>query len=256
MPGMFNNWEKFMKQTPSFIAGVALAGLLLVACDKSTSPSTTGSLSFSSRYSSGQAPALSLSKTSGTAAVDSIRITRARLVLKDIKFKSAVDSMNFKTGPMVIELNLTSATQTLALQDVPFATYNRIEFDVHRTQPSEISGMSAAEQAVFADFLTGQVYSIIIDGTVYRTGQSDTAFVYRSKVDAQQKYDLVPSLPITESNPDANVTLLISSGSWFTGPGGLVDPTDPNNEGVIDENLKAAIRAFKDNNKDGSKDPS
>ena len=245
-----------MKQTPSFVAGIVLAGLLLVACDKSTSPSTTGSLSFSSRYSSGQAPALSLSKTSGTTAVDSITITRARLVLKDIKFKSAIDSMNYKTGPMIIEVNLSSATQTLALQDVPFANYTRVEFDVHRTQPSEISGMSAAEQAAFADFLADQVYSIIIEGTVYRTGQSDTSFVYRSKVDAQQKYDLVPAVSVTENAPDANVTLLFSSGSWFSGPSGLVDPTDTNNEGVIDENLKAAIRAFKDNNKDGSKDPS
>ena len=250
-----------MKQTPSFIiVGFFMAGLLVVAgCDKSTSPSTTGSLSFSTRYSSAQAPApsmLAMSKLSGTAAVDSVRITRARLVLKDIKFKSAVDSMNYKSGPMVIELSLTSATQTLAVQGVPFADYSRIEFDVHRTQPSEISGMSAADQAAFTDFLAGQVYSIIIEGTVYRTGQSDTSFVYRSKVDAQQKYDLVPALSITENNNQANVTLLLSSGSWFTGPAGLVDPTDPNNEGVIDENLKATIRVFKDNNKDGSKDNS
>lgn len=250
-----------MKQTPKFIiAGFFLASLLVVAgCDKSTSPAvTTGSLSFSTRYSSAQAPALSmltLSKNSGIAAVDSIRITRARFVLKDIKFKSAVDSMNYKSGPTVIEVNLASAPQTLAVQNVPFADYNRIEFDVHRTQPSEISGMSTAEQAAFADFLVGQVYSIIIEGTVYRTGQSDTSFVYRSKVDAQQKYDLVPALSITENNNQANVTLLLSSGSWFTGPAGLVDPTDPNSEGVIDENLKAAIRVFKDNNKDGSKDP-
>src|SRR5512139_2529739 len=102
-------WEKFMKQTPRLIIGAMLAAgvLFLTSCDKSTSPSTTGTLSFSSRYSSGQAPALSLSKTSGTATVDSITITRARLVLKDIKFKSAVDSLNYKTGPMVIELNLT-----------------------------------------------------------------------------------------------------------------------------------------------------
>lgn len=249
-----------MKQTPRVIITVIFATVLLlvVACDKSTSPTTTGVLSFSSRYSSALAPAPSLgslAKTSGTAAVDSVKITRARFVLKDIKFKSAVDSMNYKSGPMVIEVNLTSATQTLAVQDVPFADYNRIEFDVHRTQPSEISGMSATEQASFADFLTGQVYSIIIEGTVYRTGQSDTSFTYRSKVDAQQKYNLVPALSITENNNQANVTLLLSSGSWFAGPLGLVDPTDPNNEGVIDENLKAAIRAFKDNNKDGSKDP-
>ncbi len=231
-----------------------------IGCSNSTQPVTVGSISFTSRYSTAQPPpgvVLSLGKSAASAVADSITITRARLVLKDIKFKSSLDSMNFKTGPVVVQLNLSSANQTLDVRDVPLASYRRVEFDVHRTQPSEISGMSTTEQAAFADFLADQVYSIIIEGTVYRTGQSDTTYVYRSKVDAQQKHDLMPELVVSDQSPAANVTFLISSGSWFRDSGGLlVDPTDPNNEGIIDENLKASIRVFKDNNKDGSKDNS
>lgn len=240
-----------------FLAG--LVSMVWMACDKSTEPTTVGRISLTSNYSSLAAPpALSaavLSKSAGSSAADSLTITRARLVLKDIKFKSNVDSMNYKSGPVIVELNLTAAAQSIDVKEVPFGTYNRIEFDVHRTQPSEISGMPTADQAAYADFLAGEVYSIIIEGTVYRTGQSDTAYVYRSKVDAQQKHDLLPELVVSQQVPDANVALLISSGSWFKDSGGLwVDPTDPNNEGIIDENLKASIRVFKDNNKDGSKD--
>jgi len=242
-------------RTPILVTAVSLVAM---ACNNSTEPITAGRISLTSSYSNLVAPAPSVGvlwKSTGSSVADSLTITRARLVLKDIKFKSNVDSMNYKAGPVIVELNLTTAAQTLDVKEVPFGTYNRIEFDVHRTQPSEISGMSTADQAAFADFLAGEVYSIIIEGTVYRTGQSDTAYVYRSKVDDQQKYDLVPELTISEQALDANVTLLISSGSWFKDTSGLlVDPTDPNNEGIIDENLKASIRVFKDNNKDGSKD--
>lgn len=236
-----------------FLAG--LVSLIWMACDKSTEPMTVGRISLTQNYSSLSAPAASVAVLSKSAAADSLTITRARMVLKDIKFKSNVDSLNYKSGPVIVELNLTAAAQSLDVKEVPFGAYRRIEFDVHRTQPSEISGMPAADQAAYADFLAGEVYSIIIEGTVYRTGQSDTTFVYRSKVDAQQKHDLLPELVVSEQVPDANVTLLISSGSWFKDTGGLlVDPTDPNNEGIIDENLKSSIRVFKDNNKDGSKD--
>ncbi|MBI3110299.1 MAG: hypothetical protein HYZ01_01890 [Ignavibacteriales bacterium] len=241
------------------IALLALAGLVIwIGCEGTTDPARTGSLSLASRYSPLTTPAASLSMTGSTAsvlAVDSITITRARLVIRDIKLKSSSDSLNFRVDPMVVELNLASASQNIEVKEVPFATYRRIEFDVHRTQQSEISGLPAAEQAKFADFLAGEIYSVIVEGMVYRTGQSGASYVYRSKINAKQKHDLMPELTVSEQAPEANITLLISSGGWFKNSNGaLVDPTDTNSEGVIDENLKASIRVFKDNNKDGLKD--
>lgn len=241
------------------IALLALVvSVIWIACESSTDPARTGSLSLVSRYSPSAAPAISLSiggENSGVLAVDSVTITRARLIIRDIKLKSSSDSLNFRTDPMVVELNLASANQTLEVKDVPFATYRRIEFDVHRTQPSEISSLPAAEQTKFTEFLAGEVYSVIVEGMVYRTGQSAASYVYRSKIDAKQKIDLLPELTVSEQSPQANITMLISSGGWFrNSTGALVDPTDKNNEGVIDENLKGSIRIFKDNNKDGLKD--
>ncbi len=224
----------------------------IVGCSDSTSPAADGQLTLSTRYTS-QAV---LAKTSGGTAVDSVRITRARLVLRDIKFKTAgEDSLNFRSQPIVLELSLAGAVQQVGLATVPFGTYSRIEFDVHRVESPEIAALPSAEQAAFADFLAGERYSIIIDGTVYRTGLAATSFSYRSKVDAKQKIDLSPALVVDQGTSEANSTLLVSSSGWFQAPGGgLVDPTDTNNEGVIDENLKASIRVFKDNNRDGTKD--
>jgi len=74
-------------------------------------------------------------------------------------------------------------------------------------------------------------------------------------VNVKQKIDLDPPLLIEEGSTSVNSTMLMSSDAWFRDQAGtLVDPTDTNNEGIIDENLKASIRVFKDNNKDGSKD--
>ncbi|HWP81273.1 MAG TPA: hypothetical protein VNN76_01310 [Bacteroidota bacterium] len=232
--------------------------VFLVSCEKSSEPSTTGDLSLSSAYSKAAPPATmvnTLSKSHGAMAVDSITISRARLVLRDIKFKSSVDSLTFKSEPMVLELSLTGAAQSIGVINVRFGTFNRIEFDVHRIEASEITSLPASEQAKFNDFLVDQRYSIIINGTVYSTGAAPQSFTYRSKIDAKQKIDLVPELVLSEANPVANATMLVSSANWFrSSAGALVDPNDPNNEGIIDENLKASIRVFKDNNRDGSKD--
>ncbi len=244
-----------------YIFVIVLMSLLtafLAGCDKSTEPSKQGSLSFSSRYSSSVPPQAIISaiyKSGAVAAVDSIRISRSRFVLRDIKFKSATDSMNFQTAPMVLDLNLSSAVQTIRVTEVPFKTYERIEFEVHRVESTDVNVLPPAERAVFSDFLAGDRYSIIIEGTVYRTPESDISFVFRSRISAKQKVDLIPLLVINESNPVVNTTLLISSGNWFSGGGGLLDPTDSRNENSISDNLKNSIRVFKDNNKDGSKDP-
>ncbi len=238
-----------------FVIALSVAWM---GCSKSTDPSTSGTLSLASVYTkSAVTPKFGLSKALGGMAVDSVVISRARFVLRDIKFKTTADSLNFKSEPVILELNLSGAMQNVSVKDVPFGSYSRIEFDVHRVESTEVALLPLAERAAFADFLAGQRYSIIINGTVYKTGVAPQAFTYRSKVDAKQKIDLTPALVVSESSIAANSTMLISSANWFTNSTGiLVDPIDPNSEGVIDENLKNTIKVFKDNNKDGSKDNS
>lgn len=236
----------------SSIAVVVIFTLLAAGCSDSTSPATDGQISMSTRYTTQTV----LPKTEGGLAVDSVVISRARLVLRDIKFKTqGEDSLNFRTAPMVLELSLAGAVQSIGTTTVPLGTYNRVEFDVHRVEAPEIAALPAADQTAFADFLAGERYSIIVDGTVYRTGLAPAVFTYRSKVDAKQKIDLSPAMVLDANSTNVNATLVVSSAGWFTNSvGGLVDPTDTNNESVIDENLKASIKVYKDNNKDGSKD--
>ncbi|MDP1676660.1 MAG: hypothetical protein Q8L88_07305 [Bacteroidota bacterium] len=219
---------------------VLISGILFMSCkEDSTAPTLTGgSLALKSEYTT-----VVLAKTSGTSAVDSIKITRARFCIRDIKFKNASeDSMNFKTAPFVLDLNLTGTAQTVGIAEVKFGTYKRIEFDVHRLERPSIAGLTDTLQ--FVDFLKDERYSVIISGTIYINGK-DSAFTYRSKVDAKQKIDLVPNLAVSEQANSVSTTLQISSANWFKFNNQLLDPADKNNEGKIDENIKASIKLKK-----------
>jgi hypothetical protein len=237
------------------VVAMTISAFVWIGCDKSTAPvTTTATLSLVSAYTAQQFPT-GVAKSSGNLGVDSVKVTRARFVIKNVKFKSTIDSLNFKSDPVLVELNLTGTVQDVSAREVPFGTYRRIEFDVHRIDSTDVSALPAPDRALFSEFLAGQRYSVIVDGTVYKTGLAAQSFTYRSKIDAQQKIDLSPQLTVSEASPSGNATMLISSFSWFKNQTGvLVDPADPNSEGVIDENLKNSIRVFKDNNKRGTKD--
>lgn len=232
--------------------GAALLAFAAWSCDSSTeSESTNGSLSMSSKYTSAM-----MLKTGNAAGVDSIRITKARFILRDIKFKSpSGDSSNFRTLPMILQLQLDGSVHSIGSITVPLGSYSKIEYDVHRVEQPEISSLAASEQAQFAEFLAAERYSIIINGIQYKTGAAADTFTYRSKVDAKQKVDFDPAIAVTQASPSVNATVVISSAYWFKNQlGVLVDPKDANNEGIIDENLKASIKIYKDSNKDGIKD--
>jgi hypothetical protein len=228
--------------------------------DSTTEPNTSGQISMTAKYSPSDSPLgkfgtmVSTDLAAGSAAIDSLRITRARFVLRDIKYKTQSDSSNFRAAPFVLELNLSSTTQDVSVAEVPFGAYRRIEFDVHRINTNDVSSLPASEQAQFQEFLAGDRYSIIVSGTTY-TGGQPSAFTFKSRVNVKQKIDLAPELVLNESTPAVNATMLISSNGWFkASSGALLDPADPQNENTISDNLRASIKVFKDNNKDGSKD--
>ncbi len=214
--------------------------LLFSACKKDDSSpvvtSTKGTLSLNSSYTTS-----SLGKISSVTGVDTVIILRARFVIKDLKFKNATeDSLNFKTAAFVLDLNLNGAEQNIAVSEAPYGSYKRIEFDVHRIEAKTLTGRTDTTQ--FADFLKDEKYSVIISGTVRLNGK-DSAFTYRSKIDAKQKIDITPPLTISKDTADVKTTLRISSANWFKNKSGVsVDPNDKNNEGIIDENIKASIK--------------
>ena len=224
----------------------------------------------STLYTSQSASALP--KTSSVTAIDSIKLTRIRVILRNVRLKSedssdvemehsntsdnnsGGDDSTQKLKPFVLDLNLTGGLQQVSLTNVPLGTYDRFKFQIHKVNQTEIDSLSASEQAAFADFLNGGNYSIIIEGTTYKNNQA-TQFTYKSEINVEIEKTLNPPLTITQSQTTFNLTLEISSASWFVDQNNsLLDPTNPSNFTVIEHNLKSFLKVFKDNNHDGKED--
>ena len=223
--------------------------ILFNACSNSAEPETNGTINLTSKYSTSV-----LQKIGNNSAVE-VNISKVTYILREIKFKTQKDSTEglFKTTPLVLELNIAGNIQEVGGLTVPFGTYNRLEFDIHRAEANDTTAMSTDQRAKIRPFFVGDKYSVIIEGT-YNDGTSQKNFVYKSKVNMKQKIDLATPLVVTESENTINATMLISSYGWFRDNNTILDPADSKNESKIDNNIKNSIKAIRDKNKDGSAD--
>ena len=83
-----------------------------------------------------------------------------------------------------------------------------------------------------------------------------TAFTYTSALDAKQEYTFTPPLHINGSGSETNLTIRLDISTWFkTGAGAIVNPNTANaggaNESLVQNNIKASIKAFEDKDKNG-----
>ena len=240
---------------------LVLISIVIISCESNPTQSgpENGSISFSSYLS--QTTVISKSgsvKVSGINAVDSIQITRARFLIRNVKFKTAAeDSNEFKSAPIVIDLNFDGIVNTISVSNVPYDIYDRIEFTVHRLDPDDPMDKPFVNEPQFSDFMTSERLSIIVEGTVYEAGTNSKQFIFESRINEKQKHFLTPSLTVTSESPNVNVTMFLNSARWFSDSNGnLLNPTDQSNENEIEDNLKDSIEFIKDNNKDGIEDNS
>jgi hypothetical protein len=233
----------------------AIFALALLGCKDSPVQPSAGSLSLSLRFVSNNArKALPKAETFAPVAVDSIRLTRVRLVLSKIELESANDSAEFRSAPMVLEADLSGAVQTLAVAGVPFGSYEEVEFNIYRADSSDLASIPIGEQARFAEFLQDPAASIILAGLAF-TNRSAQSFTYRSDLNVKQEYDLAPPLTVSETNPTANLTINVDASNWFKDESGaLLDPADPKNRHRIDNNIKTSLKVYEDDDRDGEDD--
>ncbi len=231
----------------SFISACIIA-ISLTGCSNSTDPADSGTLSLSSKYQT-----TILAKEGNLLGIDSVKITKTTFLLREIKFKSQNDSTDglYKTTPLLFELNLTGSLQTIGSITVPFGTYNKLEFDIHKAEASDTTAMTVDQRVKMRAFFSGvDRYSMIIEGKTY-TGGVATNFVYKSSLNVKQKITLITALEISESTNENNATMIFSSFGWFLNNSTFLDPADSHNFTKIDDNIRQSIRAIKDKNKDG-----
>jgi hypothetical protein len=192
---------------------------------------------------------------SGVSSQDSIGdsqnilvLDTVKILIKDIKVKVAnttEDEKNFKVGPFVLFLNLTSDFNVISTAIIPAGNYRKVKFEIHKLEDLE-----AIPDPEFVD-ANGR-YSVIVKGTYL-----GVYFVYKSTKSAHQILQLPADMPISVG-PVNNITLTVRPYIWFIKDNAYLNPSDPANSNDIDNNIKDNIKnnfkAFKDNDKNGLPD--
>jgi len=217
---------------------VLISAVGFYSCNK-TSPVTSqaDNLSFSAMSS-----ADSVGDAQNIIILDTVKI-----LIKDIKLDVAdnhQDSSDFKIGPFILFLNLTSSINTISSTIIPYGDYEHVKFEVHKLNDNE-----AVPDPEFAD-VNGR-YSVIVKG--FYLGNY---FVYRSSKSAHQILNFPNNVSISAAY--SNITMIVKPFIWFIKNGAFLDPRDPANSNDIDNNIKDNInhnfKAFRDNDRNGIPD--
>jgi hypothetical protein len=205
---------------------------LFTACDSTETNDGTVSFSFYSEPSTEK------------IAADSITIDSAKFILYNINIKgqSDTDTKGVKVGPFLVYINVTGMTTDFAVGNIPPGFYDQIKFEVHQLKDVEVPPDP--------EFVEGSLrFSAIIKGTY-----NSDPFVFKYQKSAHQDLKLITPIEVTE-NSIANLTIIVDPNSWFRENGNILNPADPGNESLIDDNIKQSFKKIVlDNNHDGIAD--
>jgi len=213
------------------------------------------------------------------SAIDSLRVSGALIVLKDIVFKAAIDTVKVRDsveterwykledvfggihghgkdsnrvhfkGPFIVALQDTTPVQ-VALDTIPPGTYNGIRFHIHKLRTKDLQQNSS-----LPDTLVG--YSMVVTGSVRDTTGTWTDFVYKS--DINEEFKAKGDFVVAPGDKLVPYVLKFDIASWFKAPDGrILDPNDSHDQRSIRYAIKASlhggIRCGRDWNHDGDPD--
>ena len=176
-----------------------------------------------------------------------VTVSSAKVLLKTIQFHSTGngDSLDFKSDPLVVVLDLFGGLTTVGPIDIPAGEYHKVSFRLHKPD--------VGEDSLDADFYGSDRgsdrYSVVVAGT-----HSGTAFVFKSRRTANQRLEFDPPLVVTDTTGAVNVTLSVDVDSWFVDlqTGADLSPSDPQDETKLDNAISKSFRGFVDNDKSGN----
>lgn len=172
---------------------------------------------------------------------DTIQLDEVKILFKDIKIKNQASNEHphIKVGTFMVNLNLNGITTDFAVANVSPGIYDRVKFEVHKLEDSE--------EPPDPEFRDGTLnYSVIVKGT-----HNSLQFRYRSRKSAHQDLKLESPIEISD-NETANLTITVDPYSWFFNGDVLMDPNDPANENLIDNNIEKSFKkCYRDDDHNG-----
>lgn len=155
------------------------------------------------------------------------------------------DCDELRIGPYLLDLPLDNGPARSFTVDLPAGTYREVRFKVHKASRSEDASFIAAHPEF-------DQRSVRVVGT-----WNGVPFVFTSDVSAEQEAEFSPPLSV-DGTTGTDLTLFVDISSWFLVDGVLVDPAQANDQqplaSQVKNNIKASIRAFEDDDRDGEDD--
>jgi len=172
-----------------------------------------------------------------TQAMDSL--TGVKFLVKKLELKNSAeeDSLNFEVHDFVADLPLDGSNYNITSKQVPTGSYD--EFKLKIDTPEDAS--SVQDSSFYNNSGSGEQdgYSIVING-IYNGSQ----FTYRTDEDFELEMALNPPLEVTDTTASASVAINVDPSSWFKdSSGNALDPTNPDNKEIIDENISRSFHA-------------
>jgi len=262
-----------MRRPMTLISPIAvLTAAALSACGDSGGPSNRPQIAFNLAVKPAAA-SLAQKTLAGAAAApetytdgdgNTLVVSRVRLVLRELELESATSGDDCDTaapedaepeseceelqlGPFLVDLPLgTGGVARSFSVEIAAGSYDEIEFEIHKPESSDEAAFIAANP----DF---DGVSIRAEGTY-----NGVPFSYSSDLNVEMEIDLDPPLEVVDGAA-TDLTLLVDLSNWFRSEGGaLLDPASANqgqvNEGIVEENVKASLEAFEDDDRDGLDD--
>lgn len=263
-----------MRFDPRLIAATVAATATLGACSAdTTAPGLAGprtvSVSFTTAASAGSSASL-IGLASATAATDSIKITKAQLVVSRMELQKAGsntctsteaagddehdndgkdnDCAELELAPMIVDLPVDSSVTNKLTVSIPSGTYSSLE--------AKIGPVTGKRGKGSTDFLNAHPdfanVSVRVEGTY-----KGKAFTYVGSPRIEFEKSFNP--PIVVDSGAVNVTMNVDLRSWFKDrSGAFIDPSTANTNGanaaLVADNIRRSFRAFRDDDHDGRDD--
>ncbi len=180
-------------------------------------------------------------------------VDRFRMVLRNVRIQSdptvagepSPDMRMLIAGPILLDLSGGkladgALTELLAGYGMGARAFYEVDIDL-----SPVTSAEAAANPALAP-LVGKTF--VIEGKL----PGGKAFTASSSLSAVLLRQAVYRFGMNHNNVDIN----IQTNLWFIGPGAVpIDPSDPANQAILEENVLGSIDAYEDANEDGIPDP-
>lgn len=225
----------------SLLCAAMFIGLVAASCSDNSTSSGGTYLRVSFKDTAVSPSPGSENAAPAPTAVNSVTITRARVVLGRMEFRgSGNDTARFRSAehsPLLVDLNLNGTNHSVGTVSVSPGTYTNTLFRIEKLQTSDSAAYNANPDL--------QDLSIRVEG--YVNGVPESTFVFTSSLDEEQQRDITPF--VVTSGSTTSVEFHFDHNQWFDdGLGGRLDPREAEitaSRSTVENNIKNGFDVFK-----------